>query len=126
MKKRYSLSKRIKNAQYAFNGLKVFLKEEHNAGILLICAALAIVAGWILQISSAEWLLVILAIGLVFTLEMMNSSIERMCDKFSPEISESIRKVKDMAAGAVLVSVAIAIVVGLVVFLPKILVCFNA
>jgi len=119
MKKRFSIKQRLRSFPFAFNGLKILLREEHNARIHLVAAILAIIAGFGFKISSMEWLAVIFAIGLVFALELVNSALENLADFLHPDKHESIKKVKDLAAAAVLVAAMCALVVGLLIFVPK-------
>ena len=84
-------------------------------------AAIAVIfAGIILKINPFEWSLVILVIGIVFLTELLNSSLEALADLVNPEWNESIRKAKDYAAAAVLISAIISVVVGALIFIPKI------
>lgn len=105
---------------YAFNGLKVMLKEEHNARIHLVCAVLAVALGAVLKISLPEWALLAVAIGAVLAAELFNSALENLADHLAPEKHEKIKKVKDLSAAAVLVSALAALAIGAVLFLPKI------
>lgn len=82
-------------------------------------AVLAILGGWLFRISSGEWIAVFVAIGLVFAAEAINSAIERLADVVQPEKDERIRDVKDISAGAVLACAITALVIGIIVFLPK-------
>ncbi len=115
----FSISKRVKSFSYAFNGLKILFQEEHNARIHLVAAFCVLVVGFVFKISNMEWIAVIFAIGLVFVLETINSVIENLADFISPEKNESIKKVKDLSAAAVLIGAITAAVVGLIVFIPK-------
>lgn len=119
--KKFSISDRLKSFRFAFDGFKVLFQEEHNARIHLVAALFAIVLGWFLKISPMEWLAVIIVIGLVFITEIINSSIENIADFISPEKHPQIKRIKDLAAAAVLLSAIISIIVALVVFLPKLL-----
>ena len=116
---KFSISQRLKSFVYAFNGLKILLREEHNARIHLLVAMLAVVLGFVLEISQGEWLAVVLCIGLVMALELVNSAIENLADFVSPEKQELIKKTKDLAAGAVLSGAICAFVIGAIIFLPK-------
>jgi diacylglycerol kinase len=82
-------------------------------------AILAIAAGCFFQISAAEWIAVSLCIGLVMSLECLNTAVERLADRMSPEEHPLIRQAKDAAAAAVLLAAITAAVVGCLVFLPK-------
>lgn len=117
--KKFSISDRLKSFKYAFDGFKVLFKEEHNSRIHLLVAAIVLFLAWFLQISTNEWLAVILVMGLVFVTEILNSSIENIADFISPEKHPQIKKIKDLAAAAVLLSAIVAVLIGLIIFLPK-------
>lgn len=118
--KRFSFSERIKSFKYAFEGLKTLFAEEHNARIHLIAAIIAIILGVVLKISPGEWIAVIILICLVFICELINTSLEALADFVSPEKHPQIKKVKDLAAAAVLISALSALITGLLIFIPKI------
>lgn len=118
---RFSISKRLKSFKYAFNGLRILIKEEHNARIHLFATICVIIAGLFFNISMNEWIGVIFSIGLVFSLEIINSSIENIADFISPEKHEMIKKIKDLSASGVLISAITALIIGLIIFIPKIL-----
>ena len=84
-----------------------------------------IVAGGLLGLSTFEWIAVILCIGAVLAAEGVNSAIEALCDKVSPEYDEAIKHTKDLAAGAVLILAVMSVIVGLLIFVPKILSLFH-
>jgi len=118
---KFSIRKRIKSFSFAFNGLKILMTEEHNARIHLVAAICAVIASIVFEISAFEWIAVMVAIGLVFALELMNSAIESIADFVASEKNEKIKKIKDLSAAGVLISAITALIVGLIVFLPKIL-----
>jgi diacylglycerol kinase len=122
---KFSLRKRIKSFGYAFNGLKIMYREEHNSRIHLAAAIIAIIAGFLLKISLMEWALLSIVIGSVFISELFNSALENLANHLSPGHSENIGKVKDLAAGAVLVSAIIAVVIGCLILLPKLISYFK-
>ncbi len=95
--------------------------NEHNAWIHLAAALLVIIAGSVLKISASEWVAVSIASGLVFTTEAINTSIEKLSDFVSPEKHNSIKEVKDLASAGVLISAITALIIGLIVFVPKIM-----
>ena len=117
---KFSIAKRLKSFTYAFNGLRILLREEHNSRIHLFATVCVVVAGVIFRISSLEWVAVVFAIGLVFGGEIFNSAIEDLADVVCPERDERIKKVKDLSAAAVLVSAFTALIIGLIIFIPKI------
>lgn len=122
---KFSIKKRLQSFVYAFAGLKTLFKEEHNARIHAVVAVVVIVLGLLFHISAMEWLAVLLCIALVFSLELINSAIENLADYTSPDKNDFIRRAKDMAAAAVLVSAMVSVVVGIIIFLPKIIGLIN-
>lgn len=115
----FTLKKRLKSFRYAFNGVFLLLRYEHNAWIHTSVALCVIVAGNLIGLSSTEWLFIVVAIGTVLAAEAINSSIEALSDLVSPEYNEAIKRTKDLAAGAVLILSIAAAITGLIIFLPK-------
>lgn len=113
--------KRKEAFKYAWSGIIRLVGSEAHARIHLLAAICVIIAGFIFNISTCEWLAVIGCIGGVFAAEGFNTAIERICDKISPEKNSLIKDAKDIAAGSVLLFVIAAVAIGLIVFLPKIL-----
>ena len=118
---KFSIAKRLKSFTYAFAGLKVLFREEHNSWIHLFATVCVVTAGILLRISLLEWVTVVFAIGLVFSFEIINTSVENIADFVCPERDDRIKRIKDLAAAAVLVAAMTAAIVGLIVFVPKIL-----
>lgn len=116
----FSIGKRIRSFGYAFRGLRDLFIYEHNAWIHLLASIVVVVMGFVYQISVTEWIALALVIGFVFSMELVNSAIEKLADVVDSQKNEKIRLVKDLAAAAVLVSAIISVIVGLVIFLPKI------
>ena len=117
----FSLRKRIKSFSYAFAGIKVLLREEHNARIHLVAAAAAVAAGFLFGITPGQWTAVVIVIAMVFSAEAVNSAIERTADFVKAERDDRKRDIKDLAAGAVLICAIGAAVVGIIVFLPYVI-----
>lgn len=105
----------------AFRGLFLLLKSERNFQIHVTAFLVVILAGLYFGVNRLEWTLLLLTSGLVFALEGVNTALERLCDEVTLERKESIRNIKDIAAGSVLLAALIAIAVGLVIFLPYVL-----
>lgn len=118
--KPFNLSSRIQSFTYAITGIKSFFKTEHNAWIHALSSILVIITGIKLCINSTEWCSIIFAIGILFVTEILNTSIETLTDIISPNYNERAKIVKDLAAGAVLVASIIAVIIGLIVFIPYI------
>lgn len=120
-KNRFSVENRLNSFKYAFNGLWILLKEEHNSRIHFTAMICAIILGIHFKIETYEWVGIVLSIGLVIALELMNSAIENLSDFATKEKHDLIKKTKDLAAGAVLIGSLAALVVGLIIFVPKII-----
>ncbi|MCK3682747.1 diacylglycerol kinase family protein [Maribellus sp. YY47] len=110
----------MKSFSFAFNGLQILFKEEHNSRIHFVAAIIVIIAGIIFHITAYEWLALVFVIGLVIAMEAINSALENLADFVSPGKHDQIKKVKDLAAAGVLISATTALIVGLIIFLPKI------
>jgi diacylglycerol kinase len=122
----FSMKARLRSFTYAFQGWKVLLGNEHNARIHLVAALMAVLAGFFLDISSGEWVIIVLCIGLVLAAESFNSAIEYLCNFVSPQYHELIKKIKDLSALAVLFIALAALISGIIIFLPKIIqLCSN-
>ncbi len=118
---KFSISKRLNSFRYAWQGIVALVRDEHNARIHLTAAAIATIMGFCLKISSMEWIAIIGCIGLVIATEAMNSAVEAVCDKVSPEKHELIKKAKDCGAAAVLIVSISAAITGVIIFVPKLL-----
>jgi diacylglycerol kinase len=105
--------------RHAANGMVWFFRVERNSKIYAACTVLVIATGILLHVSKIEWIALTLAIGTVWTAELFNSAIELLCDYVQPERHQTIKIVKDLAAGAVLFAAICSAIVGGVIFLPK-------
>jgi len=110
----------MKSFVFAYNGLKKIFFIEKKAIIHLIISTIAILCGFILSINTTEWSILIITIVVVFSLEMVNTAIEKLVDIVQPEFQEKAGLIKDLAAGAVLFASIGAVAIGLIIFLPKI------
>lgn len=108
--------------RHAFNGLWYFFQHERNGKVQFVAAIGAIGCGWLLAISAAQWICILLCIGAVLSLEMMNSALEKLCDVVQADYHPAIKIVKDVAAGAVLWASVVSIVISCFIYLPKIIV----
>ncbi len=107
---------RILAFKYALNGVFVFFKEGHHARIHLVMATVVISGGFYFHLSRLEWYVSLLCIAMVISAEMFNSAIENLCDLISPEINPLAGKLKDIAAGGVLVCAIVSALIGLEIF----------
>jgi len=117
----FSFRKRICSFRYAFNGIRLLLGNEHNAWVHFFAAICVIMAGFFFRLSAVEWSVILLTIGLVFAMEAVNTAIEKIADMISPEYNETIKQIKDLAAGAVLFVAIAAAITGLLIFAPKVI-----
>lgn len=116
---KFSILARLKSFKFAFQGIKHLFKEEHNSWVHLIFTVVAILMGFWLKISILEWVLILFCVGFVFVSEIINSAIENVCNFISPEKHTTIKKIKDLSAAAVLFAAITALIVGCLVFIPK-------
>ena len=114
------LSDRLKSFGYAFNGLVLLIKKEVNFQIQLCCAVAICVVGALVGLSTSEWIGQFLAIGLVLAAEALNTAIERLADQVTKDQNKQIGQLKDVAAAAPLVASIIAVIIALLIYLPKI------
>lgn len=118
---KYDLKKQLRSFRYAFQGLKATFLKEQNLSFHYIAALAVIILGFVLHLKGWEWAAVLGAIGLVISLELVNTAIERIVDMVSPERRKEAGRIKDIAAGAVLVTAICAAAIGVVVFLPHLI-----
>jgi diacylglycerol kinase (ATP) len=116
---RFSVAARLRSFQYALRGIAAMLRTQHNAWIHAAATVAVLGAGFALRIAAGEWLAVVLAIMAVWTAEALNTAFETLCDVASPEFHPMVKRAKDVAAGAVLVSAIGALCVGAIVFGPR-------
>lgn len=122
---KFSWKKRGKAFVYAWQGIKTLVKEEHNARIHAVAAAVAVSLGFILGISGMEWCVLLICIGLVISSEALNSAVEALADRITEDYDPLIGKAKDFGAAAVTLLAVVSLAVGCIIFLPYIyrLVC---
>ena len=119
-KKESFLLNRIKSVSYAFKGAILLLKTEASIKIQFVIAILVTIAGFYFEISTTEWIMQIFAIGLIMSIEGVNTAIEAIADFIHPEHHEKIGFIKDVAAGAVFIAAIAASIIGLLIYFPKI------
>ena len=115
----FMLRRKFDSVGYALRGLKVAYAEESNFQIQIVLAVLALLFGAYFNLSVIEWLFILCSTGLVLTAELINTALEELCDMLKVTHDPHVAKIKDIAAGAVLVASSTALLIGLVIFLPK-------
>lgn len=123
-KEKFSWRKRGKSFTYAWKGIVTLVRDEHNVRIHLAVAAVAVLAGLVFHVSPLEWVAVVLCIGLVLAAEAFNSAVEAVCDRFGAERHPLVGKAKDVAAAAVLMLAVASVIVGCIIFIPRLLLLF--
>lgn len=115
---RFSISARFRSFIFAWRGLRMLVRNEHNARLHLAATLSVVAAGLLLQVSAGDWRWLLLAIALVWLAEAFNTAIEELCDRIEPDFDEVIGRIKDVAAAAVLVASATAAGIGLLTLGP--------
>ncbi|MGN7999264.1 diacylglycerol kinase family protein [Sphingomonas sp. 22176] len=119
--KGFRIASRLKSFRYAIRGLRLLVREEHNARVHLAASLCAAGAGAALRLSLAEWRWLVLAIALVWLAEAFNTAIEDLCDRICPDFDPAIGRIKDLAAGGVLVASLAAAAIGVLTLGPPLL-----
>ncbi len=119
--KKFSWKERANSFGYAWQGIKALFRTEHNAWIHAGLTVAALFLSLIFRISKTEWIVLTIAMSLVWVTEILNTAIEKLADFITKKKHPQIGLVKDLAAAAVLISAVAALAVGGVIFIPKIL-----
>lgn len=112
------IEKRKKSFEYAFKGMKSFLRKEHNAWIHCFILAVVTIAGFICSITPTEWCIIVFCFMAVLAAEAFNTALERVVDLVSPEYNPLAGEAKDIAAAAVLICAVATVIIGLIIFIP--------
>ena len=110
---------------HALNGIDYAISHERNFRIEMVIAIIVSIVSFILKVSVIEWLVLIITMALVLVLEMINTAIERSVDLVTKEYRELAKVSKDVAAGAVLIMSMFSVIIGIIIFLPKIINLFG-
>lgn len=119
-KKEPFLVNRLKSVGWAFKGALILLRTEASIQIQFAVAILVTVAGFYFEISPTEWIVQVAMIGLVMSIEGLNTAIEHIADFIHPELHPSIGRIKDVAAGAVFIAAISAVIVAAIIYYPKV------
>ena len=113
------LKARLRSIRIAIDGLRQVIITQQNARIHAAATLVVFLLGILLDLSGLEWSLLLLVVGFVWAAEIFNTAIEDLVDLISAENSPTAKKIKDISAGAVLVSVFVSVLVGLLIFGPR-------
>lgn len=112
---------RLKSVGFAVKGAYKLITTEHSVMVQSSLAVIMIIAGFYFHISREEWMMQVLAFGLVLSVESLNTAVEKIADFVHPEFHDRIGFIKDIAAGAVMFAAMAAIAIGLLIYVPKFL-----
>lgn len=110
---------RLKSVTYAYKGMFKLLRTEHSVMVQFSIGIIITILGFVMDISKTEFLFQTMAIGMVLSIEGLNTAIEKMADFIHPDYHERIGFIKDIAAGAVFFAALTAIAIGLIIYIPK-------
>jgi diacylglycerol kinase (ATP) len=117
---RFSVAARLKSFTYAFAGFAYMLRTQHNAWLHLAATIAVVALGFAFNVSADAWRWLIVAMALVWVAEAMNTAFEHLCDVVSPQLHDSVKRSKDIAAAAVLVCVIASVLLGAITLAPYI------
>jgi len=110
---------RIRSLTFAIRGAWLLITTEHSIMVQFGIAIIMTVVGFIMELSSIEWMFQLLAIGLVLVAESLNTGLEKLSDFVHPDYNDRIGFIKDISAGAATFAAIIAVIIGLIIYLPK-------
>ncbi|APY09493.1 diacylglycerol kinase [Winogradskyella sp. J14-2] len=111
---------RLKSVGFAFKGMLILIKTEASIKIQIFIALVVTIAGFYFGISATEWMVQIAMIGLVMSIEGVNTAVEYIADFIHPDHHPKIGLIKDISAGAVFIAAIVAVIVAGIIYLPKI------
>lgn len=114
----FDIMERVASFGHAGRGLAFMLRSQHNAWLHALATVVAVATGFALGLSSADWKWLVATITTVWVAETVNTAFEHLCNVVSPEYNISVKRAKDVAAGAVLICAIGAVVMGLLIFTP--------
>jgi diacylglycerol kinase (ATP) len=120
-KRPFDFRQRIGSFGYAFRGLRYLLATQHNARMHLVATILVIAAAFYFGLAAAEWILLLIVVGMVWAAEAINTALELLIDLVSPQKHPLAGRAKDVAAAAVLITAIIAALVGVILFAPHVI-----
>jgi len=123
--KPFSLRARIRSIGFALEGILEFLSQQHNARVHLLATIIVALLTILFPVSVTEAIILVFAVALVWAAEIFNTAIEKTIDFISTHQDERIRVIKDLAAAAVLIISVAALAAGCIIFIPKIIICFQ-
>lgn len=124
------LQERLNSFKYAINGIRLLFTTQIHGKFHLLVGIFVVAAGFFFDISTTEWCFIVLSIAMVMSAEGFNTAIEKLTDLVSPDYHPLAGQAKDLAAGAVLIFALGTLVIGFIIFLPKVAIwlmyCFSS
>lgn len=118
-------SKSIMNViKYSLNGIKVYIEDGKSFIIYSFCALLEIICGFLFKVNGLEWILIICMLGVILSVEVLNTAIENVCDAITKEYNPYIKAAKDCGSGATFIIFIVMCFLNVIIFLPKIIALF--
>jgi diacylglycerol kinase (ATP) len=115
---------RLKSIFYSVKGAYRLISSEHSIMVQFGLGILVSIAGFYFDISATEWMLQTFAIGLIMAIEGANTAVEKICDFIHPGFNEKIGEIKDIASGAVFFAAITAVIIGAIIYYPKVAALF--
>ena len=110
---------RIRSFKFALRGAWLLITTEHSIMVQFSIAIIMTIIGFVFKISAIEWMFQLLAVGMVLVAESLNTGIEKLSDFIHPDYHKKIGFIKDISAGAATFAAIIAIIIGLIIYIPK-------
>ena len=118
-------SKSVMNViKYSLNGIKVYIQDGKSFIIYTFCALLEIICGFIFKVNGLEWILIISMLGIILSVEVLNTAIENVCDALTKEYNPYIKAAKDCGSGATFIMFIVMCFLNIIIFVPKIMLLF--
>lgn len=119
------ISGRLKSFKYAIHGAYKLISSEHSIMAQCLIAVLATIMGFFFNITATEWMFQIFGIGLVLSIEGLNTAVEKIADFIHPEFHVKIGFIKDIAAGAVFFAACTSLLIGIIIYTPYVVTFIN-
>ena len=117
----FSLKARLRSVRCAYEGLSAFFATQHNAIIHLVLTIIAFMAAIFFDVGKTDMIAIIIVTALVWLAELFNTAVEKLADLVSKDFDPRTKFIKDVSAAAVLLSAIAALIIGAIIFIPKLL-----
>ena len=110
--------------KYSLNGIKTYMEEGKSFILYSFAAILEVIFGFIFKVNGLEWILIICMLGVILSIELLNTGIERACDAITKEDNPLIKKAKDCGSGATFIIFIVMVILNIIIFYPKVVALF--